>query len=154
MCPGQRYWTLWPLTGKRECANFSTRLEAEKHDSLIKHRLKFDRESFGKAEEEDSRAMSFESLYLLYLKEKQFDRKSLPWQMDCIRPALKRFGTKAVPEIKKRRDYGDHGSHEADRGEACHRKKANVRAQDGVSLDCEEWVRADARLPEAPFRAV
>lgn len=98
--PWQTYWNN-PITGRRESANFATRKEAEKHDSIIRHRLKYDRESFAKAEEEDSKAMSFESLYLLYLKEKQFDRKSLLWQMDCIRPALKRFGTKAVSEIKK-----------------------------------------------------
>ena len=39
--PWQCYWNN-PLTGKRECANFATRQEAEKHDSLIKHRIKFD----------------------------------------------------------------------------------------------------------------
>lgn len=71
--PWQSYWNN-PLTGKRECANFTTRQEAEKHDSLIKHRIKFDRESFKvDADEEDRQehAVTLESGYLLYLKEKQ-----------------------------------------------------------------------------------
>ena len=99
--PWQCYWNN-PLTGKRECMNFATRKEAEKHDSLIKHRLKFDRESFAEEEGETQPALSFENLYLLYLKEKQFDRKSLLWQMDCIRPALKKFGARAVPDIRRK----------------------------------------------------
>ncbi|WP_304736533.1 hypothetical protein [uncultured Desulfovibrio sp.] len=50
--PWQCYWNN-PLTGKRECANFATRQEAEKHDSLIKHRIKFERESFQGEEKEE-----------------------------------------------------------------------------------------------------
>lgn len=98
--PWQVYWNN-PITGRRESASFETRQEAEKHDSLVKHRLRFERESFVETETGGSETLSFESLYLEYLKEKQFDRKSLLWQMDCIRPALKKFGTKAVEEIKR-----------------------------------------------------
>ncbi|GAB1254497.1 hypothetical protein Defa_19840 [Desulfovibrio sp. TH_2024_36128] len=44
--PWQCYWNN-PFTGKRESESFVTQPEAEKHDSLIKHRLRFERESRG-----------------------------------------------------------------------------------------------------------
>ena len=91
--PWQGYWNN-PLTRKHECMNFVTRKEAEKYESLLKHRLKFDRGSFAGEEGETQPALSFESLYLLCLKEKQFYRKGLLGQMDCIRPALKKFGAR------------------------------------------------------------
>lgn len=99
--PWQCYWNN-PLTGKRECANFPTRLEAEKHDSLIKHRLKFDRESFReKAEPEslEAKEISLEEAYLLYLKEKQFNKKGLSWQMDAMRLPLNLYGSLPVAGI-------------------------------------------------------
>ena len=63
--PWQCYWNN-PLTGKRECANFITQHEAEKHDSLIKHRIKFDRESFkkGEMESEEPQTITLEACYL------------------------------------------------------------------------------------------
>ena len=87
--PWQTYWNN-PLTGKRECANFTTRQEAEKHDSLIKHRIKFDRESFRQGEEEEEKeqsaqALTLEACYLEYLKEKKFTRGSLAWQIGAMR---------------------------------------------------------------------
>lgn len=101
--PWQCYWNN-PLTGKRECANFGTRKEAEKHDSLIKHRIKFDRESFQKEEIEKIESphrLTLEACYLEYLKEKQFSKKSLSWQMDAMRPALEAFKDTALPDIDR-----------------------------------------------------
>lgn len=100
--PWQCYWNN-PLTGKRECANFATRHDAEKHDSLIKHRLKFDRESFkeeeSEAKAEPAQSLTLEGAYLLYLREKQFSRKSLQWQMDAMRLPLQTMGTVPVQAI-------------------------------------------------------
>ena len=99
--PWQCYWNN-PLTGKRECANFGTRKEAEKHDSLIKHRIKFDRESFQKEEmEEKVEELTFEACYLEYLKEKKFNKKGLLWQMDAMRYPLKIIGSLSVQSITK-----------------------------------------------------
>ncbi len=102
--PWQCYWNN-PLTGKRECANFATRHEAEKHDSLIKHRLKFDRESFQKEEEaeesQETNELTLEQAYLLYLREKQFTKKGLEWQMDSMRYPLQRLGTLPINCISK-----------------------------------------------------
>lgn len=101
--PWQCYWNN-PLTGKRECANFPTRHEAEKHDSLIKHRLKFDRESFQKEgmESEEPQAITLEECYLEYLKQKKFSKKGLEWQMDAMRYPLKCIGTLPVGAITKK----------------------------------------------------
>ena len=101
--PWQCYWNN-PLTGKRECANFATRQEAEKHDSLIKHRIRFDRESFRKeVEEEDGQepAATLEICYLAYLREKQFTKKALGWQMDAMRYPLQKMGGLPVTGITR-----------------------------------------------------
>lgn len=103
--PWQCYWNN-PITGKRECANFPTRVEAEKHDSLIKHRLKFDRESFKKEEEEEDQGtateLTLEQAYILYLREKQFNKNGLAWQLGCMKAALSMFARKPVREIGKK----------------------------------------------------
>ncbi|WP_299396024.1 site-specific integrase [uncultured Desulfovibrio sp.] len=101
--PWQCYWNN-PLTGKRESANFATRQEAEKHDSLIKHRIRFDRESFRKEAEEKEKpeqAATLESCYLAYLREKQFTKKGLGWQMDAMRYPLKKIGALPISEITR-----------------------------------------------------
>lgn len=93
--PWQVYWNN-PITGRREAANFSTRQEAEKHDSMIRHRLRYERESFREAETEEASAPPFESLYL---KEKQFDREGLSWQMGAMRLPLRLYGALPLSEI-------------------------------------------------------
>ncbi|MDE6734476.1 MAG: site-specific integrase [Desulfovibrio sp.] len=100
--PWQVYWNN-PITGRRESTSFETRQEAEKHDSLIKHRLKFERDTFRpqEVEEQVQREMTLEAAYLLYLKEKQFSKKGLAWQLDAMRLPLKRIGTLAVSEITR-----------------------------------------------------
>ncbi len=73
--PWECYWNN-PLTRKRECAYFETRKEAQKYDSLVKHRLRFERESFQKEEnEKGTENLTLEAAYLLYLKQKQFTKK-------------------------------------------------------------------------------
>ena len=103
--PWQCYWNN-PLTGKRECANFGTQLEAEKHDSLIKHRIKFDRESFRREEkdehEEMTNTLTLEGAYLLYLKQKQFSKSGLQWQMKTMRYPLSKLGAKPLGDIARK----------------------------------------------------
>ena len=105
--PWQCYWNN-PITGKRECANFLTKREAEKHDSLIKHRIRFDRESFerekGESKEQEGALQEFtlETCYLAYLKQKQFSRKGLQWQMDAMRYPLAQMGTLPIRGITRR----------------------------------------------------
>lgn len=100
--PWQCYWNN-PLTGKRECANFATRQEAEKHDSLIKHRIKFERESFqGEEKEEQESELTLEACYLQYLKQKQFSKKDLKSHLSSMRPALIAFGQEAIGGISRK----------------------------------------------------
>lgn len=95
--PWQCYWNN-PFTGRRESLSFATREEAEKEDSLVKHRLRFERESFKteNIEEETNQEITLEQAYLLYLREKQFSRKSLQWQMDAMRMPLEVYGAHPV----------------------------------------------------------
>ena len=99
----QCYWNN-PYTGKREAANFATKEEALKENSLVKHRLKFERESFRPAdwqeeEREEAHELTLEEAYFLYLREKQFSKKSLQWQLDAMRLVLSMFGNKPITEI-------------------------------------------------------
>lgn len=102
--PWQCYWNN-PITGKRECANFLTKREAEKHDSLIKHRIRFDRESFerekGESEEQEEapQELTLEICYLAYLKQKQFTKVGLQWQMKCMRTPLELLGATPITQI-------------------------------------------------------
>ena len=72
----QVYWNN-PITGKRESLNYKTKEEAEKENSLILHRLKYERESFRPAEEPtQNENPTFEQVYLVYLQEKRFDKRA------------------------------------------------------------------------------
>ena len=66
--PFEVYW-INPWTKKRESRSFATRQEAEKEDSLIKHRLKFDRESFDKGDVYEQETHSITKKDLESLKE-------------------------------------------------------------------------------------
>ena len=97
--PWQVYWNN-PFTGKRECANFQTREEAEKEDSLVKHRLKFERESFRPQGVEDdkksSQRLTLEQVFFLYLQEKHFTGENLSCQLAHMRLILTVAGNWSV----------------------------------------------------------
>lgn len=94
----QVYWNN-PFTGKRESVSFAGREEAEKEDSLVKHRLRFDRESFRRDEEPAATRRTLEEVYLQYLCEKQFNRKSLECQRGRMAYPLTRYGHKHITAI-------------------------------------------------------
>ena len=98
--PWQCYWNN-PYTGKRESQSFATREEAEKEDSLVKHRLRFERESFKHEnnEKEVNQEITLEQAFLLYLREKQFSGKTLEWQFYIMRLPLKMYGNSPVDKI-------------------------------------------------------
>ena len=148
--PWQCYWNN-PLTGKRECANFATRHEAEKHDSLIKHRLRFDRESFQRETEEenekDERGLTLEAAYLLYLRHKQFTRKGLSWQMDAMMDPLRMIGNMSVSEIRR-----EHFVAVMERQAQKNVKPSTVRGRMSVLRTVLRWCAAQGFmvLPELP----
>ena len=98
--PWQCYWNN-PYTGKRESQSFATREEAEKEDSLVKHRLRFERESFKHEnnEKEVNQEITLEQAFLLYLREKQFSGTTLEWQFYIMRLPLKMYGNSPVDKI-------------------------------------------------------
>ena len=99
--PWQVYWNN-PITGARESESFATEHEAKKHDSLIKHRIMFERESFTPQEEEpEQKHLTLEDCYLLYLREKQFNKTALAWQMSSMRRILHEIGDMNVAEITR-----------------------------------------------------
>ncbi len=96
------YWKN-PFTGKTEEAAYTTEPEAKKANSLLKHRLKYERESFRPESETSKEAEpdSLEGCYYLYLREKKFSKKSLIWSLDAMRPILPVIGHLPISEIQR-----------------------------------------------------
>lgn len=145
--PWQCYWNN-PLTGKRECANFATKLEAEKQDSLIKHRLRFERESFKgeEKEEKESTELTLEVCYLQYLKEKQFNLKALRWQMDAMRYPLRKIGLLPVTSITRQ-----HLEKIKDEMLAMPVKQATIRGRLSVLRTVLRWCVAQGYMEPVDF---
>lgn len=147
--PWQVYWNN-PLTGKRECANFATRQEAEKHDSLIKHRIRFDRESFKQGEEEEEKEqaqdMTLEACYLEYLKEKKFTRGSLAWQIGAMRYPLQKIGLLPVTVITRK-----HLEQLKDEMLAMPVKPATIRGRLSVLRTVLRWCVAQGYIEAVEF---
>lgn len=97
--PWQCYWNNH-FTGKRESLSFATKEEAEKEDSLVRHRLRFERESFRpEIKSELGMGLSLEAAYLAYLKEKQFSTKNMEKQHAAFAPILKAMGRLELADI-------------------------------------------------------
>lgn len=101
--PWQVYWNN-PFTGKRETISFETKEEAEKEDSLVKHRLKFERESFrhcNEAEDRGAKAITLEAVYMKYLEEKQFSGRNLAAHISSMRPILENIGGEDIKNLDR-----------------------------------------------------
>lgn len=98
--PWQVYWNN-PYTGKRESISFATKEEAEKENSLIIHRLKYERESFRPIDVVDAKSLTLEETLFLYLKAKQFNKVALQCQMAGFKPILAEYGQVEVEAIGK-----------------------------------------------------
>lgn len=102
----QVYWNN-PFTGKRENRLFPSKGEAEAFDSLTRHQLKYERHVFAPKEpkpvkkEKAAAVPTLQECYFLYLKEKQFSKKGLTWQMDCMRTPLNTLGNKPITSITR-----------------------------------------------------
>lgn len=94
----QVYWNN-PFTGKRESKSFPDQLEAEKEDSLVRHRLKYDRESFREKEAKPKNLITLEDVYLGWLCEKQFTVKELEVQRCKMLYVLVHYGAKPICQI-------------------------------------------------------
>jgi integrase len=95
------YWKN-PFSGKTEEEAFATESEAKKANSLVKHRLKFERDSFRQEEESPPPAVdTLEACYFLYLKEKKFSKKSLAWSLDAMNPVLSVIGGMPIADVAR-----------------------------------------------------
>lgn len=145
--PYECYWNN-PFTGKRECVYFPSKEEAEKHNSLIKHRLRYDRDSFRNAEEleENDKKMTFEDAYAEYLKLKKFNKKRFGWHMDCMRLALKEVGAMYVDELGL-----SHWNRIMELHTAKGVKSVTVRARMSVLRTVVRWCCAQGYMPKSDF---
>lgn len=99
--PFQVYWNN-PFTGKRESASFATLLDARKHDSLIKHRLRFERESFRPENfQEEPEGISVEALCYLYIKDKHLTRPNANKMLSALDPLLEDLGHYDISALTK-----------------------------------------------------
>ena len=78
----QKPWLVYwrnPITGGRESKSFATKEEADLKEAEVKLRKKNDRASFAPTEhaEESDGALTFDDVFLLYLKAKRFSKKNL-----------------------------------------------------------------------------
>ena len=97
----QVYWNN-PFSGKRESKTFADKKEAEKENSLVQYRLKYERESFRPAEEETPKQeFTLEQVFLEYLKEKKFSERDFSTLLSHMKPALSRIGEMPVRSITK-----------------------------------------------------
>lgn len=94
----QVYWNN-PHTGRLESKTFAPMQEAAKEDSLVKHRLKFERESFSKVGEPEKKTITLEAVYIAYLKEKQFNKHNMSRHFSAMRPFLNGVGQAPLSEL-------------------------------------------------------
>ncbi|MBR4742409.1 MAG: hypothetical protein IK079_05900, partial [Desulfovibrio sp.] len=98
----QVYWKN-PFSGKQESRSFPTKEEAERENSLVLHRLKYEPESFRKdtndPEQEAPENKTLEQVYIEYLIEKQFNKKETISHRAKMRYPLTLYGKKPVCEI-------------------------------------------------------
>ena len=95
----QVYWNN-PYTGKRESKSFADQKEAEKENSLIIHRLKYEPESFKPLEEPpEVEAKTLEQVYLEYLLEKQFSKIDLAKHRSNFAGILLALGNRPIAEL-------------------------------------------------------
>lgn len=94
------YWRN-PFSKRIESKSFETELEAKKYDSLVKHRLRYEQESFFKDEEPKATqsGMTLEQLHFLYLRDKRFNDKGLAWQLSSMRRIHAMIGGMQIADI-------------------------------------------------------
>ena len=109
---GEKWQVYWrnPYTQKRESCTVSTVQEAQKKDALVKYQLEYEREKFRREEEEKTKTdaspslsgATIEEIHYLYLKEKQFPRRTLYCQIGALRQAYAAFKDIAAEEITEK----------------------------------------------------
>ena len=96
------YWNN-PYTGARQSCTFASQAEAVKHDALVKYQLQYEKERFLPVEPQKEKKPddSLESTFYAFLKERQFSRKGLAFQLDGMKRALVMLGRKRLSAITR-----------------------------------------------------
>lgn len=99
--PYQVYWNN-PFTEKRESMSFVTLAEARKVESLIKHRLEFDRESFRPQDDDTHTGGTVGEILTLYLAAKKMAGINLKNTLYHLKPVSAAFSRKDVSNLDRR----------------------------------------------------
>lgn len=100
--PYQAYWNN-PFTGKRESVSFSTLREARAHDSLIKHRLEYERELFRHDNEEPSATGgTVKEVVALYLSNSKMSPGNMEDTLHHLKSLFAFMGRREVSSLAKK----------------------------------------------------
>lgn len=102
---GVSYLVYWnnPYTGKQESKTFHDHKEAQKYDSLIKHKLKFEHEEFKPSEyyNREGTSLTLEDAFFLYLRDKQYSEKYTAKFLSIVKMTLENFGHFKLEDFNK-----------------------------------------------------
>ncbi|MBQ9536700.1 MAG: site-specific integrase [Desulfovibrionaceae bacterium] len=100
--PWQVYWNN-PFTHKRESKSYATEREAQEADSMIRHRLKFDPESFRPLEEpeETTTELTVEDAFVLYMKNKQYSVRETRHVFTIFKRLSPYYGDMLISDVDK-----------------------------------------------------
>ncbi len=94
----QVYWNN-PYTGKRESKSFEDHEKALAFDSLIQHRLRFEKESFRSTITQNGNTPTIEDATYLYLNEKRFPPKDTEKFLSAMTSIFEKIGHIPLSEI-------------------------------------------------------
>lgn len=100
--PWQVYWNN-PHSGRRESRSFEHEHDARKFDSLVKHRLRYEPETFESTEApvDDPAGLTLEALIYAYLKAKAMTPTNLKMTLYHVRSILGDIGPVLVADLSK-----------------------------------------------------
>ena len=95
------YW-INPFTKKRESVSCVSLSDARKEESLVKHRLKHEKESFRPDDFEENTGGTVREIIALYLAGKKFSGKNLTTTLEHLKPVVEAFGRREVASLEKK----------------------------------------------------
>ncbi len=101
---GLAYQVYWknPFTGRQQCKTFGSLAEARKHDSLIRHKLKFEQDDLRpSAVMRDGEKRTLEDAVFLFLKDKRFPDVNTKKFLVAVRRPLELFGHIRLADIDR-----------------------------------------------------
>lgn len=149
--PYRVYWRN-PYTQKQHCVSFATEKEAKEHDSLVKHKLKFDRESFRPfpVEEAKQGGTLVHEIVALYLGSRPItSRSNLRETLLHLKSVIAMFGDREVSTLTKQ-DIMHYMQQETQAGRkpsTAHRRLAILRA-------AIEWAHTQGVVESNPLLGI